>query len=133
MSKVNFVTDLDTTELIMKMYYLLVKSCTTGRPTIRVLKVNSHKLATSEPISKIQKSNRKPKKENFSVPNSFPLALAVLLFRFIVLYLVPKWELKSVKNLRLPKNFETYSLGATFHAEFENDLSFSVVINFTVE
>ncbi len=62
------------------------------------------------------------------MPNSFSLALAVLLFCLSVFG--PKMSTKISQKISLPKSVETYVLEATFHAESENDVSFLLKLNF---
>ncbi len=60
----------------------------------------------------------------------YPLALAVLLFR---LFLVgPKMRTKIGQEC-LTKSVETYRLGAAFHAECNNDVSFLLQFNFDLD
>ncbi len=69
---------------------------------------------------------------HFITLNSFLLALAVLLSH---LFLVgPKIMTKIGQKKSLTKNVEAYHLGATFHAESKNDVSFLLKkINFDLE
>ncbi len=100
-----------------------------GWARIRVLKVNSHISETGKPISKIQKTIESPR--NRILVCQIVLHQPLPFCCFFCFHLVPKWGAKLVKNFGLTKSVEIYVLGATFHAESENDVSFSVALKVT--
>ncbi len=75
---------------------------------------------------------RKPMRCHFIVPNSFPLALAVILFRLFVFS--PKMRTKIGQKLKIGgKLLKPTAWGATFHAGFKNDVSFPIKLNFDLD